>query len=82
MKKKEEIILTKEQEGQIDDFYDDKGVTAIKELVALIFPNIDEKEKVQVILVAISVAHFIQNQELKTVLIDIKSINVNTFLML
>ena len=43
MKKKEEIILTKEQEAQIDDFYDDKGVTAIKELVALIFPNIDEK---------------------------------------
>ena len=43
MKKKEEIILTKEQEAQVDDFYDDKGVTAIKELVALIFPNIDEK---------------------------------------
>ena len=30
------------------------------------FPNIDEKEKVQVMLVAISVAHFIQNPELKT----------------
>ena len=29
------------------------------------FPNVDEKEKVQVILVAISVSHFVQNQELK-----------------
>ena len=29
------------------------------------FPNVDEKEKVQVILVTISVAHFVQNQELK-----------------
>ena len=36
------------------------------------FPNIDEKEKVQVILVAISVSHFIQNQELKTVLSNIR----------
>ena len=43
MKKKEEIILTKDKEDQVDDLYDDKGVTAIKELVALIFPNIDEK---------------------------------------
>ena len=41
------------------------------------FPNIDEKEKVQVILVAISVAHFIQNQELKTVLVDIKENDQN-----
>ena len=46
-------------------------------MVALIFPNIDEKEKVQVILVAISVAHFIQNQELKTVLVDIKENDQN-----
>ena len=37
------------------------------------FPNIDEKEKVQVMLVAISVAHFIQNQELKSRLEDINS---------
>ena len=37
------------------------------------FPNIDEKEKVQVMLVAISVAHFIQNQELKSRLEDISS---------
>ena len=37
------------------------------------FPNIDEKEKVQVMLVAISVAHFIQNPELKTRLMDINS---------
>ena len=29
------------------------------------FPNVDEKEKVQVILVTISVSHFVQNQELK-----------------
>ena len=29
------------------------------------FPNLDEKEKVQVILVTISVSHFVQNQELK-----------------
>ena len=29
------------------------------------FPNVDEKEKVQVILVTISVCHFVQNQELK-----------------
>tara|TARA_B100000925_G_C21947427_1_gene447414 strand:+ start:61 stop:918 length:858 start_codon:yes stop_codon:yes gene_type:complete len=36
------------------------------------FPNIDEKEKVQVILVAISVSHFVQNQELKTVLSNIR----------
>lgn len=43
MKKKEEITLVPEQEVAIDDFYEDKGVTAIKELVALIFPNIDEK---------------------------------------
>ena len=41
------------------------------------FPNIEEKEKVQVILVAISVAHFIQNQELKTVLVDIKENDQN-----
>ena len=37
------------------------------------FPNIDEKEKVQVMLVAISVAHFIQNPELKTRLMDINN---------
>ena len=37
------------------------------------YPNIDEKEKVQVMLVAISVAHFIQNQELKSRLEDINS---------
>ncbi len=37
------------------------------------FPNIDEKEKVQVMLVAISVAHFIQNRELKSRLEDINS---------
>ena len=43
MKKKEEINLVPEQEVAIDDFYEDKGVTAIKELVGLIFPNIDEK---------------------------------------
>ena len=43
MKKKEEITLVPEQEVAIDDFYEDKGVTAIKELVGLIFPNIDEK---------------------------------------
>ena len=41
------------------------------------FPNIDEKEKVQVILVAISVSHFIQNQELKTVLSNIKDEDEN-----
>ena len=41
------------------------------------FPNIDEKEKVQVILVAISVAHFIQNQELKTVLVNIRENDEN-----
>ena len=29
------------------------------------FPNVDEKEKVKVILVTISVSHFVQNQELK-----------------
>ena len=43
MKKKDEIVLAPEQEVSIDDFYEDKGVTAIKELVGLIFPNIDEK---------------------------------------
>tara|TARA_Y100000004_G_scaffold108376_1_gene121563 strand:+ start:1297 stop:2391 length:1095 start_codon:yes stop_codon:yes gene_type:complete len=43
MKKKEEITLVPEQEVAVDDFYEDKGVTAIKELVGLIFPNIDEK---------------------------------------
>ena len=41
------------------------------------FPNIDEKEKVQVILVAISVSHFIQNQELKMVLDNIKEKDKN-----
>ena len=41
------------------------------------FPNIDEKEKVQVILVAISVSHFIQNQELKTVLSNIRDNDEN-----
>ena len=41
------------------------------------FPNIDEKEKVQVILVAISVSHFIQNQELKAVLENIKENDEN-----
>lgn len=41
------------------------------------FPNIDEKEKVQVILVAISVSHFIQNQELKTILVNIKENDEN-----
>ena len=41
------------------------------------FPNIDEKEKVQVILVAISVSHFIQNQELKMVLDNIKEKDEN-----
>jgi len=41
------------------------------------FPNIDEKEKVQVILVAISVSHFIQNQELKMVLGNIKEKDEN-----
>jgi phosphate/sulfate permease len=41
------------------------------------FPNIDEKEKVQVILVAISVSHFIQNQELKMVLVNIKEKDEN-----
>ena len=41
------------------------------------FPNIDEKEKVQVILVAISVSHFIQNQELKAVLEKIKENDEN-----
>ena len=41
------------------------------------FPNIDEKEKVQVMLVAISVAHFIQNQELKSRLEDINSNDKN-----
>ena len=41
------------------------------------FPNIDEKEKVQVILVAISVSHFVQNQELKTVLSNIRDNDEN-----
>ena len=41
------------------------------------FPNIDEKEKVQVIMVAISVSHFIQNQELKAVLSNIKDNDEN-----
>ena len=41
------------------------------------FPNIDEKEKVQVILVAISVSHFIQNQELKMVMDNIKEKDEN-----
>tara|TARA_B100001996_G_C18671785_1_gene597007 strand:- start:5268 stop:6125 length:858 start_codon:yes stop_codon:yes gene_type:complete len=41
------------------------------------FPNIDEKEKVQVILVTISVSHFIQNQELKIVLENIKENDEN-----
>ncbi len=41
------------------------------------YPNIDEKEKVQVMLVAISVAHFIQNQELKSRLEDINSSDNN-----
>ena len=36
MKKKDEIVLAPEQEVSIDDFYEDKGVTAIKELVGLI----------------------------------------------
>ena len=43
MKKKDEVVLAPEQEVSIDDFYEDKGVTAIKELVGLIFPDIDEK---------------------------------------
>ena len=43
MKKKEEIDLATEQEIFIDDLYEEKGVTAIKELVGLVFPNIDEK---------------------------------------
>ncbi|MEE3302735.1 MAG: HEAT repeat domain-containing protein [Candidatus Neomarinimicrobiota bacterium] len=41
------------------------------------FPNIDEKEKVQVILVAISVSHFIQNQELKSKLEFLKNEDSN-----
>ena len=45
MKKKEEIILTKEQEAQVDDFYDDKGVTAIKELVARQIDELPKYEK-------------------------------------
>ena len=43
MKKKEEIDLATEQEIFIDDLYEEKGVTAIKEIVGLVFPNIDEK---------------------------------------
>ena len=31
MKKKDEIVLAPEQEVSIDDFYEDKGVTAIKD---------------------------------------------------
>ena len=41
------------------------------------FPNIDEKEKVQVILVVISVSHFIQNQELKSKLEFLKNEDSN-----
>ncbi len=41
------------------------------------FPNIDEKEKVQVILVVMSVSHFIQNQELKSKLEFLKNEDSN-----
>jgi hypothetical protein len=34
MKKKEEILLSKEEEASVDGFYENKGITAIKELVA------------------------------------------------
>ncbi len=43
MKKKEEILLSEEEEASVDGFYENKGITAIKELVALVFPDIDEK---------------------------------------
>ena len=41
------------------------------------YPNIDEKEKVQVILVVMSVSHFIQNQELKSKLEFLKNEDSN-----
>ena len=43
MKKKEEILLTEEQIAEVDNLYDNKNITAIKELVAQVFPDIDEK---------------------------------------
>jgi len=41
--KKKVIVLTKEQMSLVDKLYDVDGVTAIKELVEKVFPDIEEK---------------------------------------